>query len=140
MYKRQQYDELLQKLSQRYEAEGEKVYCIPMGGSNLVGMCGYRECAQEIDAQAKQLGMEKARLVCAVGSIGTYMGLYLSLIHIYPAQRDGLLWREAYAAVAVPVVMIFSLFREEFQRAEKLLRFRMRQSMADSRIGKLRIE
>ena len=75
----EQYDELLQKLSQRYEAEGEKVYCIPMGGSNLVGMCGYRECAREIDAQAKQLGIEAARLVCAVGSIGTYMGLYCGL-------------------------------------------------------------
>lgn len=75
----EQYDELLQKLSQRYEADGEKVYCIPMGGSNLVGMCGYRECAQEIDAQAKQLGLEKARLVCAVGSIGTYIGLYCGL-------------------------------------------------------------
>ena len=78
----EQYDELLQKLSQRYEAEGEKVYCIPMGGSNLVGMCGYRECAQEIDAQAKQLGLGNARLVCAVGSIGTYMGLYCGFASI----------------------------------------------------------
>ena len=63
----------------RYEAQGEKVYEIPIGGSSDVGMLGYYECAMELTEQAKQMGLEDATVVSAVGSIGTYMGLYCGL-------------------------------------------------------------
>ncbi|MBQ2692296.1 MAG: D-cysteine desulfhydrase family protein [Clostridia bacterium] len=62
-----------------YEAQGEKVYFIPFGGSNDVGMLGYYECACELDRQAKAMGIEDATVISAVGSIGTYMGLWCGL-------------------------------------------------------------
>ncbi len=78
----EQLNELLQNLTEQYESQGEKVYSIPMGGSNIMGMCGYFECAQELDLQCRELSLKSPRLVCAVGSLGTYMGLYCGLQEI----------------------------------------------------------
>ena len=69
--------EVAQQVRRRYEAQGEKVYFIPMGGSNEIGALGYYECAQEIRAQFPPSG--SGRVVVAVGSMGTYMGLYCGL-------------------------------------------------------------
>ncbi len=74
-----QYRELMDRLCKEYESAGEKVYQIPMGGSNLLGMCGYFECAQELTQQSRENGLKAPKLVCAVGSLGTYMGLYCGL-------------------------------------------------------------
>lgn len=63
----------------RYEDMGETVYEIPLGGSNLVGLMGYYECAVEITDQAQKLGIEDAVIVTGVGSMGTYLGLYCGL-------------------------------------------------------------
>ena len=74
-----QFDELAAELTAKYEANGEKVYFIPIGGSSVVGMAGYYDCATELTAQAKEMGLEDARIICGVGSIGTFMGLYCGL-------------------------------------------------------------
>ena len=74
-----QFDELAAELTAKYEANGEKVYFIPIGGSSVVGMAGYYDCATELPAQAKEMGLEDARVICGVGSIGTFMGLYCGL-------------------------------------------------------------
>lgn len=74
-----QFDELCPQLIAEYEAKGEKVCFIPMGGSNVLGALGYYDCAEELTRQAKELGLEDARVVVAVGSMGTYMGLYCGL-------------------------------------------------------------
>ena len=66
-----QADKLIRMLIEKYEAQGEKVYYIPFGGSNEAGMPGYYECACELDAQAKEMGIGDATLISAVGSIGT---------------------------------------------------------------------
>lgn len=63
----------------RYESQGEKVYFIPMGGSNELGILGYYDCAQELTIQAAELGISDSRVVTAVGSMGTYMGLFCGL-------------------------------------------------------------
>ena len=62
-----------------YKAAGDAPYFIPMGGSNPLGTLGYYECAQEITRQAEELGLKDARIICTVGSEGTYMGLFLGL-------------------------------------------------------------
>ena len=74
-----QQDELIAQMVKKYAAEGEKVYVIPVGGSNRIGMLGYYECAREITAQAFEMGISHARLLCGVGSLGTYMGLFCGL-------------------------------------------------------------
>ena len=75
----EQFAETAAAVKARYEAQGEKVYEIPIGGSSDVGMLGYYECAMELTEQAKQMGLEDATVISAVGSIGTYMGLYCGL-------------------------------------------------------------
>ena len=75
----EQFDELCPQIIKEYEAKGEKVYFIPMGGSNEMGALCYYDCAVELDRQAKELGIEDARVIDSVGSIGTYMGLYCGL-------------------------------------------------------------
>ena len=74
-----QFEELTARMVKKYTDEGEKVYVIPVGGSNRVGMLGYYECAREITAQAFAMGISHARLICGVGSLGTYMGLFCGL-------------------------------------------------------------
>ena len=74
-----QFDALVPQLVAEYEAKGEKVYPIPMGGSNALGALGYYDCAVELTEQAAKLGLGDARVVSAVGSIGTYMGLFCGL-------------------------------------------------------------
>ena len=74
-----QFEELCAQLIAEYEAKGEKVYYIPMGGSNALGALGYYDCAVELTEQAEALGISDARVIDAVGSMGTYMGLYCGL-------------------------------------------------------------
>ena len=61
------------------EAKGEKVYYIPLGGSNELGILGYYECAQELAQQVKDSGIEGCRIICPVGSMGTYMGMQAAI-------------------------------------------------------------
>lgn len=73
------YDEAVAQVTAHYEAQGEKVYFIPMGGSNEVGALGYYECAVEIADQIKRTELEECRLVTTIGSMGTYMGLFAGI-------------------------------------------------------------
>lgn len=75
----EQLDELCPKIISEYEEKGERVYFIPMGGSNELGALGYYDCAVELDRQAKKMGIEDARVIESVGSMGTFMGLYCGL-------------------------------------------------------------
>ena len=69
--------ELSQKVIAQYEAAGGKVYEIPVGGSNTVGLRGYFACAGELKTQLDQLGWQPDYIVCAAGSLGTYLGLWM---------------------------------------------------------------
>ncbi len=69
----------LRGVIEHYEAQGETVYYIPMGGSNELGMLGYYECAMELTEQAQALGIPDARILSTLGSMGTYMGLAVGL-------------------------------------------------------------
>ena len=68
-----------QAVIDEYTAKGEKVYYVPMGGSNELGILGYAECASELDAQAKEMGIDDAEIYVTVGSMSTYMGLLIGL-------------------------------------------------------------
>ncbi len=60
-------------------ATGAKPYVIPGGGSNRVGALGYMACAQELMAQADEMGLVIDRVVHATGSAGTQAGLVAGL-------------------------------------------------------------
>ncbi len=65
----------IEKVTKEWEEKGEKVYFIPMGGSNELGILGYYDCALETAAQIESLGLENVHMISTVGSMGTYMGL-----------------------------------------------------------------
>ena len=75
----EQYEDLTAQMKRKYETQGERVYLIPMGGSNEIGFLGYYECAKEISAQALAQNLDDARIFTAVGSMGTFLGLYCGL-------------------------------------------------------------
>lgn len=66
--------DVVETVKKRYEDLGEKVYFIPMGGSNALGDLGYYECALELIEQEKD-----GHVIVTVGSMGTYMGLFCGL-------------------------------------------------------------
>ena len=63
------------EVTREWEERGERVYYIPMGGSNELGALGYYECAVELADQIREAGLTAPRLIATVGSMGTYIGL-----------------------------------------------------------------
>jgi len=59
------------------DAAGHKAYIIPEGASNGIGTFGYLKCMKEIGEQEKELGITFDTILSAVGSGGTYGGLFL---------------------------------------------------------------
>lgn len=64
-----------------WEEKGEKVYYIPMGGSNPIGALGYYDCALELYKQIKDLKIKNPHIYVTVGSFGTYTGLATAIAH-----------------------------------------------------------
>ncbi len=67
--------QVMQGVADELQRVGRKGYVIPTGGSNPTGATGYVACAEEIIAQAFELGIRIDRIVCASGSAGTHAGL-----------------------------------------------------------------
>lgn len=80
-------------------------YFIPVGGHSWLGCLGYVRAALEIEAQARQLGIENATLVLAAGSGGTLAGLMAGLRLVdSPLRLQGIdvgkLWKAFPASIA----------------------------------------
>lgn len=69
--------EKIEEVAEGYRKNGHKPYVIPVGASNGVGNFGYLNAMREITEQEESLGLTFDAIVCAVGSGGTYSGLYL---------------------------------------------------------------
>ncbi|MBW2485887.1 MAG: D-cysteine desulfhydrase [Deltaproteobacteria bacterium] len=65
----------MQQVADEVAGEGRKAYVIPGGGSTPLGATGYVACAQEIQDQTFDLGVNIDHVVCASGSAGTHAGL-----------------------------------------------------------------
>jgi len=66
-------------MADEVRSQGGRPYLIPGGASNPLGALGYAACAQEILAQAFDMGLRIDRVVCASGSAGTHAGLLTGL-------------------------------------------------------------
>jgi D-cysteine desulfhydrase len=100
----------MQALADEVAALGRKAYIIPGGGSNALGGLGYVACAQELQQQLFDQGLQIDRLVVGSGSSGTHGGLVAGFLgnHINipivgigvsrdPADQQPLVLREAQA-------------------------------------------
>ena len=74
-----QQERFAEKITKEREAKGERVYQIPVGGSNVLGSLGYMDCAHELYGQMKEQGIADATVVCGAGSLGTYLGLWTGM-------------------------------------------------------------
>ena len=70
--------EIMEAMAEEYRKQGYKPYIIPEGASNAIGTLGYYNCMNEILMQEKELGITFNTIVVAIGSGGTYAGLYLA--------------------------------------------------------------
>jgi L-cysteate sulfo-lyase len=69
----------MEKVADRFRAEGRKVYTIPGGGSNPTGALGYVNCAFEMLGQFNERALKVNHIVHATGSAGTQAGLITGL-------------------------------------------------------------
>jgi len=76
----QNSDDYCTDLLIKLKEQGRKPYCIPLGGSNVIGSLGYVRCAMELVEQIKQQQLEIDQIVFASGSAGTQAGLLAGLI------------------------------------------------------------
>lgn len=74
---RERRQEIMENILKELEAKGRKGYIIPEGASNGIGTFGYLACFNEILEQEKEHGIVFDTIVTAVGSGGTFAGLYL---------------------------------------------------------------
>jgi D-cysteine desulfhydrase len=98
------------KVETELAGQGRKGYIIPGGGSNALGGLGYVACAQEIQQQMFEKGLQFDRVVVGSGSSGTHGGLLAGFLgnHINipivgigvsrdPADQEPLVHKEAQA-------------------------------------------
>lgn len=67
---------IMEDIKEELAKEGHKAYILPEGASNGIGSFGYFKAMEEILDQEKELGIRFDAIVTAVGSGGTYAGLY----------------------------------------------------------------
>lgn len=102
--------EAMQKVAADLAKEGRKGYIVPGGGSNAIGGLGYVACAQELQQQFFEQGVQIDKIVVGSGSSGTHGGLLAGFLgnHIHipligigvsrdPVDQDPLVHKEAQA-------------------------------------------
>jgi len=81
----------LQHAAEVLRQQGRRPYLIPEGGSCELGLWGYIQAAAETKRQCDELGIRIDRVLCAVGSCGTYVGLLLGAkLHHWPVRVTGI--------------------------------------------------
>ena len=70
----------MQKLADKLAAAGRKPYIIPGGASNSIGAMGYVQCAQELQQQMFEQGLNFDHIIVPSGSAGTHAGFLLGML------------------------------------------------------------
>jgi len=70
-------DRIMEEEAEGLRRAGRNPYIIPEGASSELGVWGYIKATVEILSQLKKSKIKVDRVVCAIGSGGTYTGLFL---------------------------------------------------------------
>ncbi|MCT4619597.1 MAG: D-cysteine desulfhydrase family protein [Marinisporobacter sp.] len=68
--------DIMKEVKNELDKKGHKAYIIPEGASNGIGTFGYYGAMEEILKQEEEMGIKFDAVVMAVGSGGTYAGLF----------------------------------------------------------------
>lgn len=74
--KQRHLEECTARIIADYEARGDKVLSIPVGGQTIVGSAGYVQAIPEILRQMEEQRIQARYLVVGYGSTGTFAGLW----------------------------------------------------------------
>ena len=77
-------DKAAKEVIAKYEAQGDKVYDLPTGGSTMIGAAGYIMAVKEIMDQCEAMDIHPKYLIATVGSLGTFGGLNAG-VHYFKA-------------------------------------------------------
>ncbi|MCP4581157.1 MAG: D-cysteine desulfhydrase family protein [candidate division Zixibacteria bacterium] len=81
---------LMAKRAVALKKKGKRPYIIPEGASNSLGLWGYFLAGIELKKQLDKAGITVDYIACAVGSGGTYAGLYLASLYLnWPVKVQG---------------------------------------------------
>ncbi|MGL5055708.1 MAG: D-cysteine desulfhydrase family protein [Fusobacteriaceae bacterium] len=80
-------NEIMEKIKSESDASGHKAYVIPEGASNGIGSLGYYSAMKEIKEQEEQMGIKFDRVVIAIGSGGTYVGLCMGNADFFNREK-----------------------------------------------------
>ena len=69
------WEERAGEIKKELEAQGKKVYSLPVGGSTPIGALGYVAAMAEIMEQSEDMGIEFQTMIHATASAGTQTGL-----------------------------------------------------------------
>jgi D-cysteine desulfhydrase len=108
-------------------SRGRRPYYFPVGASIPLGTWGYIRCAAELREQLAEHNIERAEIVCAVGSGGTIVGLMLG---------RALLGMDRCRIWGVPVCDDAAYWQRELRRLERetVHRYALNVSEADTPI------
>ncbi len=71
-------NEMMQQMKEEAEAKGHHAYIIPEGASSGIGAFGYYAAMEEILQEERKLQVSFDAVVIAMGSGGTYAGLFMA--------------------------------------------------------------
>jgi D-cysteine desulfhydrase len=75
--KHEELDLIMLEEGEKLKFQGKNPYIIPEGASNQLGVWGYIKTAKEIKMQLEKMNLKIDKIITAVGSGGTYAGLFL---------------------------------------------------------------
>ena len=119
------YDELdaiMEEVSSKLKKEGRKPYIVPEGASNELGVWGYIKASLEIKKQLEKMSagsmgkLKIDKIVTAVGSGGTYAGLFLgSKILNWEVQIYGINVKDTAQIFTDRIFELMMITKEKFK-------------------------
>jgi len=73
---------ILKRRARVFQKRGRRSYIIPEGASTSLGIWGYFLAGLELKKQLDKAGIKADYIACAVGSGGSYTGLYLASLYL----------------------------------------------------------
>jgi D-cysteine desulfhydrase len=113
------YDELdtiMEAASSALKKEGRRPYVVPEGASNDLGVWGYIKASLEMKRQLEKMKLKIDKIVTAVGSGGTYAGLFLgSKLFDWPVQIYGINVKDTAQIFAERIHQLILVTKEKFK-------------------------
>jgi D-cysteine desulfhydrase len=111
-------DGIMDEVSTQLKKEGRNPYIIPEGASNELGVWGYIKACLEIKKQLKKNEIKIDKIITAVGSGGTYAGLFLgSKIFDWKVQVYGINVKDTAQIFIDRIYELIMLTKEKYKLA-----------------------